>query len=189
MNEIKDEVEKKKEKKSIVEEVFDFIKEFAKAAVIVIIVWNFVFNVTEVQGHSMNPTLTDGDRIVVWQLFYTPELFDVIVLEHTDGNFHVKRVLGTPNDRVDYIDGELFINDELIDEEYIYDEPSVRGFILEQLCQFDDCYVIPDGYFLVLGDYRNHSGDSRNYGLVHQSQILGRGVLRITPFSDFGTFD
>ena len=182
-------VTEKKEKLTVREEVFDFCKKFAKMAVVMLIIRTFVFNTTTVKGYSMQPTLNDGDWIVVWQLFYTPELFDVIVLEHTDGQMHVKRVLGTPGDRVDYIEGELFINGELIDEPYIYNEPSLRGFSLEGLCQFDDCDVIPEEYFLVLGDYRNHSGDSRNYGLVHRSQILGRGVLRMMPFSEFGTFD
>ena len=176
------------EKKPAMEEFFGIIKGFVKAAIVFFIVRAFVFNFTEVEGRSMQPTLNDGDRVIVWQLFYTPELFDVVVLEHSQGIYHVKRILGTPGDRVDYINGEMFINNELIDEPYIYDGPSTRGFVLEQLCQFDNCDVIPEGYFLVLGDYREWSGDSRNYGLVRRSQILGRGVWRIAPFSAFGTF-
>ena len=165
------------------------LKEIVKAAIFVIIIKAFVLNISIVQGDSMYPTLNDGDRIILWQLFYTPSLFDIVVLEHTDGSNHVKRVLGTPGDRVDYINGEMLINGEFIYESYIYGEPSVRGFILEQICHFDVCYVIPDGYFLVLGDYRNNSGDSRNYGLVHRSQIVGRGILRVAPLSGFGTFN
>ena len=180
-------MDKKKKRAAI--GIFEFIKGFAKVVIAFLIIRSLVFNVVKVEGHSMQPTLNDGERIIIWKLFYNPELFDVIVLQHTGGDFHVKRVLGTPGDRVDYIDGEMFINGELIDEPYIYDQLSVRGFNLEQLCQFEDCYVIPEGYFLVLGDYRNRSGDSRNYGLVHRSQILGRGVFRIAPFSEFGTFD
>ena len=178
-----------KKKKRAVMSVFDFVKGLAKIAVVFLIIRAFIFNVVKVEGQSMQPTLNDGERIIIWKLFYTPDLFDVIVLQHTDGDYHVKRVLGTPGDRVDYIDGEMFINGEMIEEPYIYEQLSVRGFILEQLCQFDDCYVIPEGYFLVLGDYRNRSGDSRNYGLVHRSQILGRGVLRIAPFSNFGALE
>jgi len=178
-----------KKRKNRTREIFDFIKIFAKYTIVFLLIRTFVFSPTDVLGLSMQPTLSDGDRIIIWQLFYTPELFDVIVLEHTEGDHHVKRILGTPGDRVDYIEGELFINGELIDEPYIYDGPSTRGFVLEQLCQYDNCNVIPEDYFLVLGDYREGSGDSRNYGLVHRSQIIGRGVWRIAPFSKFGALD
>ncbi|MCL2560660.1 MAG: signal peptidase I, partial [Turicibacter sp.] len=105
------------------------------------------------------------------------------------GVYHVKRVLGTPGDRVDYIDGELFINGDFIDEPYIYEGISTRGFNLEDICHVDECDVIPADYFLVLGDYRELSGDSRIYGLIHHSQILGRVVWRIRPFSEFGAFE
>lgn len=179
----------KKKKSTIAKDIFDVIQGCAKIVAVLFIIRTFVFNITTVSGQSMRPTLNDGDRLIVWQLFYTPELFDVIVLKAHNGDYHVKRILGTPGDRVDYMDGKLFINGELIDEPYIYHEPSTRGFTLEQLCQFDGCDVIPEAYFLVLGDHRNGSGDSRNYGLIHRSQILGRAVWRTTPLSKFGTFE
>jgi len=177
------------EKPTLKEEIIDFAKTFAKYFIAVLIIRAFVFSPTEVSGRSMQPTLNDGDHVIVWQLFYTPSLFDVVVLEYSEGVHHVKRVLGTPGDRVDYIAGELFINNELIDEPYIYDGISTRGFRLEDICHLDICDVIPEDYFLVLGDYRERSGDSRNYGLVHRSQILGRAIWRVRPLSGFGTFD
>jgi len=167
-----------------------FIKENAKyiVAILVILAMRmFVFSPIEVSGRSMHPTLNDRDHVMVWRLFYTPSLFDIIVLDYSADDQHVKRVLGTPGDRVDYIDGELFINGELIDEPYIYAGISTRGFMLEDICQMDNCDVIPADYFLVLGDYRERSGDSRNYGLVHRSQIIGRVIWRIRPFAEFGT--
>jgi len=176
---------KKKPKPTFKQEMMSWIKTIGVTLLIVILIQQFIFMAVEVQGASMAPTFSDGERVIVWQLFYTPEPFDVIVLEHTDGNHHIKRVLGIPGDRVDYINGELFINDELIEEPYTMPEPSRYGFVLEELCQFDDCSVIPDAYFLVLGDNRNRSGDSRQYGLVHESQIMGRVVLRFWPFNEF----
>jgi len=181
--------EKEEKQETLKAEIFDFAKTFAKFATIAIIVRSFVFNVAEVEGRSMQPTLSDGDRVVVWQLFYTPRLFDVVVLEHSENVYHVKRVLGTPGDHVDYVNGNLMINGILVEESYLYEDISWTGFYFEQLCQFDDCHVIPENYFLVLGDNRNVSGDSRLYGLVHRSQIVGRSVLRIAPFSQLGTHD
>jgi signal peptidase I len=179
-----DEVVKEKKRTTVKQEILSWIKTIVGTFVVVLLIRRFIFMAVEVQGASMAPTFSDRQRIIVWQLFYTPELFDVIVLEHTDGNHHIKRVLGTPGDRVDYIEGEMFINNELIDEPYIMQEPSRYGFNLEGVCQFD-CSVIPEGYFLVLGDNRNNSGDSREYGLVHESQIMGRVVLRFWPLSEF----
>lgn len=185
-----DKVVKEEKKPTVKQEILSWIKTIVGTLIIVVLIQRFIFMAVEVQGSSMAPTFSDGQRVIVWQLFYTPASFDVIVLEHTDGNHHIKRVIGTPGDRVDYIDGEMFVNAELIDEPYIMQEPSTNGFNLEMLCQlgayqFVDCSVIPEGYFLVLGDNRNRSGDSREYGLVHESQIKGRVVLRFWPLNEF----
>jgi len=171
-------------------EIFSWIKTIGGTLIIFYLLTRFVFRTVEVQGHSMNPTLNNGERIFVWQLFYSPDFLDVIVLEHTDGNLHVKRIIGIPGDRIDYINGEMIINGDLVYESYILPEPSLNGFTFERLCGIrngdSSCEAIPEGYFLVLGDNRNRSGDSREYGLVHESQIMGRVALRFFPFNDFG---
>ena len=176
-----------KQKTTVKAEIISWAKTIIGTLVAVILINMFVFRTVEVQGRSMYPTLAHGERVIVWKLFYSPDFSDIIVLEHTDGNLHVKRILGTPGDRVDYVNGEMMINGEIIREPYIAPEASMNGFTLESLCQFDDCNVIPEGYFLVLGDNRNRSGDSREYGLVNETQIMGRAVLRFFPFNTFGT--
>ncbi|MCL1990338.1 MAG: signal peptidase I [Defluviitaleaceae bacterium] len=182
--------DEEKRKPTVMEEVVSWVKTIVGTLIAVLLITTFVFRTVEVQGNSMNPTLVHGERIIVWQLFYSPMFSDIIVLEHTDGNLHVKRILGTPGDHVDYIEGQMIVNGELVDEPYIAPEVSTNGFTFENLCQIrnhgEDCRVIPDGYFLVLGDNRNRSGDSREYGLVHESQIMGRVTLRFLPFSAFG---
>ena len=172
------------------EEILSWIKTIGGTLIVVFLINRFVFRTVEVQGSSMYPSLVHGERIIVWQLLYSPTFSDIIVLEHTDGNLHVKRVLGVPGDRVDYINSEMIINGEVIDEPYIASEASINGFSFENICQIrnaqTDCSVIPEGYFLVLGDNRNRSGDSREYGLIHESQVMGRATLRFLPFSEFG---
>ena len=175
-----------KQKPTVKQEIISWIRTIGGTLIAVFLINMFILRTVEVQGSSMYPTLAHGERIIVWQLFYSPSFSDIVVLEHTDGNLHVKRVLGMPGDHVDYINGEMIINGEVISEPYIAPEPSTNGFMFESLCQFDDCAVIPEGYFLVLGDNRNRSGDSREYGLVHESQIMGRATLRFLPFSEFG---
>jgi len=175
---------------TVKEEIISWAKTIIGTFIAVFLITTFVFRTVEVQGNSMNPTLVHGERIIVWQLLYSPEFSDIVVLEHTDGNLHVKRILGTPGDHVDYVDGQMIINGEVINESYLAEEFSTNDFIFEHLCDIrnyeDECDVIPDGYFLVLGDNRNRSGDSREYGLVHESQIMGRVTLRFLPFSEFG---
>jgi len=179
-----------KKKKSILHEALSWVVTIAGTLLAVLLINLFVFRTVEVQGSSMYPTLVDGDRVIVWQLMYTPSFQDIIVLEHTNGDLHVKRVLGVAGDHVDYINGELIVNGVVINEPYILDEPSELGFLFDNLCRLSanefDCDEIPAGYFLVLGDNRNNSGDSREYGLIHESQIMGRATLRFLPFSEFG---
>lgn len=180
----------KNRKPTAKQEMLSWIKTIVGTFLVVLLIQQFVFMAVEVHGSSMAPTFSDRQRVIVWKIFYSPKPFDVIVLEHTDGNHHIKRVVGTPGDRVDYIDGELIVNDVVMNESYIMAEPSMNDFTLEEVCQlgssqFDDCSVIPEEYFLVLGDNRNRSGDSREYGLVHQSQVTGRVVLRFWPFNEF----
>jgi len=174
----------------IKEEIISWVKTIVGTLVFVFVCINFIFRPVEVQGMSMNPTLADGQRIIVWQLFYTPSPSDIIVLEHTDGYLHVKRIIGVPGDHIDYIDSQMIINNELVNEPYIMQEPSRNSFYFEDVCQIrnsdTDCDYIPEGYFLVLGDNRNRSGDSREYGLVHESQIMGRAILRFFPFTNVG---
>lgn len=187
---MRDEVLEKKKPTTLKGEIISWSVTILGTLAAVLLINTFVFRTVEVQGNSMFPTLSDGDRIIVWQLFYNPGFQDIIVLEHTNGVFHVKRILGVAGDHVDYIDGELFVNDTLISEPYILDEQSNVGFLFSDLCQLSAgrhvCDEIPNGYFLVLGDNRNNSGDSREYGLIHESQIMGRATLRFLPFSDFG---
>ena len=184
------EVYEQKQRPSIRREFLSWIKTIGGTLVAVFLINMFVLRTVEVQGSSMYPTLVHGERIIVWQLFYLPDFSDIIVLEHTDGNLHVKRILGVPGDRVDYVNGEMVINGEVLSEPYIAPEMSTNGFTFENLCHirngFDECSVIPEGYFLVLGDNRNRSGDSREYGLIHESQVMGRATLRFLPFSEFG---
>ena len=187
---LRDVYTEERQRPTVKAEIFSWIKTIGGTLIAVFLINMFILRTVEVQGSSMYPTLMHGERIIVWQLFYSPDFSDIIVLEHTDGNLHVKRVLGTPGDHVDYIDGEMVVNGVVISEPYIAPEASTNGFTFESLCRIrngiDDCNVIPEGYFLVLGDNRNRSGDSREYGLIHESQIMGRATLRFLPFSEFG---
>ena len=158
--------------------------------VIVLLTWvivTFVGQRTKVDGHSMEPTLSDGDNLIVDKLSYRfrdPERYDIIVFpyQHAENTYYIKRIIGLPGETVQVKDGYTYINGkkltsdiygkEVMDEPGIAEEPVKLG---------------KDEYF-VLGDNRNDSTDSRDpdVGVLKESDLMGRAWLRIYPFNKFG---
>jgi len=168
-------------------ELFSLIKMIVGVVLVVFLIQRFIFMSAEVHGNSMFPTLEDGERVIKWSLFYEPRNFDIIIMEHRTGENFVKRVIGVPGDHVEHRNGNLYLNGELVDEPHLLDTLPIHDFTLQDICQFHDCDVIPERYFLVLGDNRNNSEDSRSFGLIHESQIRGRVIWRFWPLPSFGS--
>lgn len=149
----------------------------------------FVGQRTEVSGESMEPTLSDGDNLIVDKISYRfrdPARFDVIVFpfKYQKDTYYIKRIIGLPGETV-MIDkeGKIYINGELLEESYgreVIDANKI-GIAAEPIT------LGADEYF-VLGDNRNHSSDSRTpeVGNIKRDEIIGRAWLRIWPFGDFG---
>jgi len=144
---------------------------------------------TEVDGASMENTLTHGDNLIVDKISYRftePKRFDIVVFpfHYEENTYYIKRIIGLPGEsvRIDE-NGKIYINDELLEENYGKEviKPENIG-LAEETIQLGD-----DEYF-VMGDNRNNSLDSRTsmVGNVHRDEIIGRAWLRIWPFEDFG---
>jgi signal peptidase I len=136
----------------------------------------FAVQISVVRGHSMEPCLEDGDRLIVDRLIYAfadPGRFDVVVLGNpADPDVdYVKRVVGVPGDRIELFDGVLRVNGRPVDQEFapIPDHSTT------------DVIEVPQGYYFVLGDNRPISCDSRVFGLVPQELVRGRVRLRFWP--------
>ena len=135
---------------------------------------------TNMTGTSMEPTLADGDKVMINRLSYRkddPARFDVIVFKVT-GKEHdyygIRRVIGLPGEKVQIIDGQVYINDELLEEENSVEPMQVYGLAEEPL-------YLDDDEFFVLGDNRNDSLDSRYtaMGNVARDSIIGKAWIRL----------
>lgn len=130
----------------------------------------------------MVPTLKDGDIMILDKIGYRInglDRFDIVVVDY-DGERIIKRVIGLPNDHVEYIDNKLYINGEYIEEEY--ERKDTNDFMLEMIGE----NVIPEGKYLVLGDNRPISKDSRIIGLIDEKDIKGYTSIILFPFNRIG---
>lgn len=179
--------EKKKEKGS-------FLKEFLIYLCIFIVLWRvipaYVIERTIVDGTSMQNTLQDEEQLMVERLSYQfsdPKRFDIVILmpygDDVDEYF-IKRVIGLPGETIQIKDGEIYIDGEVLKENY-GKEPIIEGGIAEEPLTLGD-----DEYF-VMGDNRNDSDDSRvDYiGPITRNLIKGKAILRIWPLDRFGRID
>ncbi len=166
-------------------EFFEWIDALVFCAVTIILIFLFFFRMVTVQGVSMEPTFQEGDRLIIRSVAYTPERGDVVVLDSYTGLGKplVKRVVAIGGDVID-IDpgtGDVYINNELVDEPYIDGSRTVVYDVQFPL-------TIDEGHVFVMGDNRDNSQDSRSssVGQIDERGIMGKVVLRIFPFNRFG---
>ncbi len=154
---------------------------FAVATAVFIVL--FVIQPVKVEGTSMLPRLVDQERIFVNRFIYRFEDIhrgDIVVFWYprdTNKSF-IKRVVGIPGDFVEIRGGVVFVNGSRIEEPYLKAEFRDHD-------SFRRTEVPPDHYF-VLGDHRNSSNDSRNWGFVPRSLIYGKAIFRYWPVSRLG---
>lgn len=157
------------------------------AVILAFLLKNFVFQITEISGDSMEPTLKSGEITISSPLSYyfnDVQQFDIIVFkapDRTDGAYYVKRIIGLPGDRVLIDNGEVAVNGTVLNEEYI-DGARTEG---------DIDTLVPNGEYFVLGDNRTVSHDSRNpdVGTIPKDAILGKVSYQIYPFNGFGKIE
>jgi len=169
------------------------LREYAEAAAIAILlalfIRAFVVQAFKIPSGSMEPTLLVGDHILVNKFLYgvklpffqstlipisTPERGDIIVFIYPEDKSKdfIKRVIGTPGDRVQMQDKQLLVNGQPFDDKYGYynekaGNPS-RSF---------GPVVVPEDHYFVMGDNRDHSMDSRFWGFVPSEAVKGKAFI------------
>ena len=141
---------------------------------------------TKVDGSSMETTLSHGDNLIVDKISYRfrdPERYDIIVFpyRYAENTYYIKRIIGLPGETVQIIDGEVYIDGQLLGEDYGTELMKDAGIAAEPIELGEDEYF-------VLGDNRNHSSDSRepNVGVLKRDELIGRAWVRIFPFDKLG---
>ncbi|MEH6891915.1 signal peptidase I [Bacillus sp. JJ864] len=163
----------------------EFIEVFAVACVLVFLMKVFVFFSTTVQGASMQPTLYEGDKVIVNKLAKQIDSYDhgdVIVVK-TD-NYYVKRIIGLPGDTIEMKNDQLYINSQLQKEPYLEKNKKHAKQLMVNLTEDFGPIKVPNNKIFVMGDNRLVSRDSRNgLGFIDKDDVLGSLVAIYYPFN------
>lgn len=158
--------------------LFDLIETLALAVILYFGI-NALSARVRVDGYSMNPTLQDGEYVLVSRVTYKlgePQHGDIIVFEHPNQPQEdlIKRIVGIPGDTVEVTGMMVYVNGQALDEPYINAAPMYSGR-----------WEVPEGYLFVLGDNRNESSDSHAWGLLPMENVVGKALVIYWPPPDW----
>ncbi|MEZ4640574.1 MAG: signal peptidase I [Caldilineaceae bacterium] len=163
--------------------VSDLIQIAVPSVILAVVIHIFLAQATVVYGQSMEPSLHPTERLVIENVSYyfnSPQRHDIVVLDLAQmPELLIKRVIGLPGDTIEIRDGVVFVDGKAQDETFV----SIPGDT-----QYGPISLRPMTYF-VMGDNRINSNDSRSFGPVDRSSIVGRAWLRYWPFRQFRVFD
>jgi signal peptidase I len=159
--------------------------------VIFFVIQNFVAQPFQVKLHSMERTFSEGDYVLVDRLTgrWSPYSRGQVVVFQPPPAWtdqpepYIKRVIGVGGDTVEVHDGQVFVNGTALDEPYLFRNDAGVAEPTETSDQ--SRWVVPDGELFVMGDHRQESADSRVFGAIPSSSVIGRGVVRYWPLSKF----
>ena len=168
----------------------DFIQTLVVFAAIGTAIYLFVAQPHKVSGSSMFPNFHDGDYIITDKITYRfsqPQLGDVVVFKNPrdESQDFIKRVIGKVGDRVKVESGKVYLNDTPLNESYLANDITTppQAFLEE-----GKEVLVPADSYLVLGDNRPRSSDSREWGFISKQEIIGKVFLRYWPKDAIGLY-
>lgn len=166
--------------------VLSLLKDVAYGVVLWLLITLFVGQARAIPSGSMEPTIQIGDRVWTDKLFlrFNPiERGDIVVFDPPPPVVseypYIKRVIGLPGETVEIREGQVLVNGEPLTEPYIAEAPRYHFGPVE----------IPEGQYLVLGDNRNWSNDSHEWGLLDRKRVFARAVFRFWPLNRMGSIN
>lgn len=178
-----------KETRSIWCEIYEWIDCAVITVICLLLLFTFIFRQVEIVGSSMEPTLYEGNRVIVSDAFYTPEYGDVVVIsgEVYESEPIIKRIIALENQYVDIKDGFVYVGDSLdkmqpVSQEFIgdvYTSITVGNYEGHKYP-----LQVPKNCVFVMGDNRSISLDSRTkvIGVVDSRHIIGKAIFKLSPF-------
>lgn len=170
------------------ESIIELIEFIAIVAAVLVVLRFFVAEPHRVSGNSMIPNFHDGDYIITNKLaknFSTFQRGEVIILHNprNKDQVFIKRVVGLPGEKVEVLDGQVYINDQPISEAYLPNQlQTPPGTFLSE----GEEIVVPENQYFVMGDNRGGSSDSREWGTVMFELVIGQAWGRYWPIDKFG---
>jgi signal peptidase I len=160
-----------------------WIRDLGISVAIAVFIIVFIYQPVKVEGTSMMPSLADHERIFVNKFVYRLEPIergDIVVFRYPrdPSQSYIKRVVGVAGDHIRIDGGQVYVNDQPLDEDYV--PPAYTDAL-----SYKEIVVPAQSYF-VLGDHRNMSRDSRDFGPVNQSYIYGKAVFGYWPMDKMG---
>lgn len=162
----------------------DTVQTFLIAASVFLVIYIFLFRPFQVNGQSMYPTFLDKEYVLTNLIILKlekPKRGDVIVFKapNNQEKDYIKRVIGTASDRISLIDGNVYVNGKKLDERaYLKsDVKTYAGSFLKEGAEI----TVPSSSYFVLGDNRPYSSDSREWGFVKDSEVIGESFFVYWP--------
>lgn len=182
-----------KKNKTLGRELLEWAEAIVLAVLVAMVIRGFIFTVVRVDGQSMDHTLANNDRLIVWRLGYEPKQGDIVIFapdipENNGTNifnriYWVKRVIavGGQHVEINYDENAVYVDGKKLEEDYLPEvmRHPVAGNVITSI-------DVEEGHVFLMGDNRNNSRDSRSIGQVNADDVVGKAVLRFWPLGSFG---